>query len=33
MRVEVEHGGDQVLELLVEEAFGFPVGVSRPELL
>jgi len=33
VRVEVEHGGDQVLELLVEEAFGFPIGVSRPELL
>ena len=33
MGVEVEHGSDKVLELIVEEAFGFPVGVSGPELL
>ena len=33
MGVEVEHGSDKVLELFVEEAFGFPVGVSGPELL
>jgi hypothetical protein len=33
VRVEVQHGGDQVLELIVEEALGLPVGVGRPELL
>mmetsp|Transcript_24528 Transcript_24528/g.28909 ORF Transcript_24528/g.28909 Transcript_24528/m.28909 type:complete len:390 (-) Transcript_24528:361-1530(-) len=32
VRVEAQHGGNQVLELLVEEAFGLPVGVRRPEL-
>ena len=31
--VEVQHGGDQVLELLVEEAFCLAVRVSGPELL
>ena len=33
VRVEVEHGSDQVLELLVEEAFRAAVRVSGPELL
>lgn len=32
MRVEAEHGRDQVLELLVEEVFLLPVGVGSPEL-
>ena len=31
--VEVEHRGDQVLELLIEEALGLAVGVRGPELL
>jgi len=33
VRVEVEHGGDQVLELLVEEAFWLAVRMCGPELL
>lgn len=33
MRVEVEHRCDQILELLIEEAFGAAVRVSSPELL
>ena len=33
VRVEVEHGGDQILELLVEEAFGLAVRMGGPELL
>ena len=33
MGMEVKHGSDQVLELLVEEAFRAAVGVRSPELL
>lgn len=33
MGVEVEHSSHQVLELLIEEAFGLAVLVSCPELL
>lgn len=33
MRVEAEHGGDQVLELLVEEVLFLASGVGGPELI
>lgn len=33
MRMEVQHGGDEVLELFGEEALWLSVGVGRPELL
>jgi hypothetical protein len=33
MRMEVQHGGDKVLELFGEEALWLSIGVGRPELL